>query len=102
VWASFLRRLRSILGAKTRVVAVTFYTRQGCHLCEDARALLRKYESRYRLTVNEVDIDGDPELTALYGDKVPVIAVSGRPRLWGRVNEVLLRRLLAVTADTHR
>jgi hypothetical protein len=46
------------------------------------------------LLVEEIDIDGDPRLAAEYGEKVPVIVIDGRPRMWGRPNEVLLRRLL--------
>lgn len=70
--------------------AVVLYTRDGCHLCEDAKALLE----RYGLAVEEVDIDGDPALKSRYTECVPVVAIDGIERFRGRVNEVLLRRLL--------
>jgi hypothetical protein len=41
-----------------------------------------------------VDVEGDPELAARYGDSVPVVTVNGKVRFRGRVNDVLLRRLL--------
>ncbi|HEX4130496.1 MAG TPA: glutaredoxin family protein [Pirellulales bacterium] len=70
--------------------SAVLYTRQGCHLCEDAKAVLL----RYGLPVAEVDIDAEPELVTRYGTCVPVVVIDGRERFRGRVSEVLLRRLL--------
>lgn len=67
------------------------YTRRGCHLCDEARGLLEKHG----LEVTEVDIDADATLRARYTDCVPVVLFDGKERFRGRVNEVLLRRLLA-------
>lgn len=69
---------------------VILYTRQGCHLCEDAQALLL----RYGLDVCEVDIDADAVLQSKYTQCVPVVVIDGIERFRGHVNEVLLRRLL--------
>jgi glutaredoxin len=66
------------------------YTRPGCHLCDDAVALLR----RYGLEPDLVDIDQDPQLRSRYDNCVPVVTVDGRERFRGRISEVLLRRLL--------
>ena len=67
------------------------YTRRGCHLCDDAHEIL----VRHGLTPQSVDIDADPELIAKYTECVPVVVIDGRERFRGRVNEVLLRRLLS-------
>jgi glutaredoxin len=72
---------------------VVLYTRQGCHLCDDALALLR----RHGLTPNIVDIDADPALRERFDTCVPVVEFDGQVRFRGRVNEVLLRRLLAAS-----
>lgn len=69
---------------------VVVYSRQGCHLCDDAVKLLERYGQQPRV----VDVDADPELVARYNDCVPVVVIGGRVRFRGRVNEVLLRRLL--------
>jgi glutaredoxin len=69
---------------------VTIYTRVGCHLCDDARELLE----RYGLTPELIDIDADPALHERYTTCVPVVIIDGKERFRGRVNEVLLRRLL--------
>lgn len=71
--------------------SVTLYTRTGCHLCEDAHALLVRHGLRPRL----VDIDADPALRERYNLCVPVVEIDGRERFRGRVNEVLLKRILA-------
>lgn len=73
---------------------VTLYTRAGCHLCDDAKAILE----RYGLRVESIDIDADPQLRAKYNECVPVVVIDGRERFRGRVDEVLLRRLLAAGA----
>jgi glutaredoxin len=72
---------------------VVLYTRAGCQLCDDARELL----ARYGLRPESVDIDADAELRARYDTCVPVVEIDGVERFRGRVNEVLLRRLLQST-----
>jgi len=72
-----------------------FYTRKGCHLCDAARQLLEPYRLRHGFSLEVVDVDGDPELVAQHGNCVPVVSVNGKVRFRGRVNPVLLERLLA-------
>ncbi|MGE0610304.1 MAG: glutaredoxin family protein [Pirellulales bacterium] len=69
---------------------VILYTRRGCHLCDDARDLLQ----RHGLRPQSVDIDEDPALQARFTQCVPVVFIDGRERFRGRIDEVLLRRLL--------
>ena len=75
-------------------IPVLMYTRQGCHLCEDAWRLLVELRGRYDLELESIDVDGDAELARLYGDRVPVLVIDGIERLWGRINRVLLERHL--------
>jgi glutaredoxin len=70
---------------------VILYTRQGCHLCDVAHDVLRNYQLRPQL----VDIDADDRLRDLYDHCVPVVVIDGKERFRGRINEVLLQRLLA-------
>lgn len=69
---------------------VVVYSRPGCHLCDDACALLE----RYGLSPEKVNIDTNPELIARYGLTIPVVTFDGQERFRGHVDEVLLRRLL--------
>jgi glutaredoxin len=70
--------------------SVVLYTRQGCHLCEEAAEVLLKHGLRPRL----VDIDERPELREQFDTCVPVVEIDGRIRFRGRIDEVLLRRLV--------
>lgn len=50
-----------------------FLTRVGCHLCDDARPVLAKVAKGMNVAIEEIDVDGDDELTKLYGLRIPVI-----------------------------
>ena len=69
------------------------FTRRGCHLCDDAWALLEKAQQRHGFALAKVDIDTDAELTARYGLEIPVVEINGQVRFRGVVNAVLLQRL---------
>ena len=70
------------------------YTRQGCHLCEDAGQLLQKEQKRYHFQLEVVDVDIQEKLVEQFGDQVPVVTVNGQIRFRGGINPVLLDRLL--------
>lgn len=55
---------------------VTLYAREGCSLCEAARAFLVGKKAEYDYDVWEVDVDKDPEALGRYGDWVPVATVG--------------------------
>lgn len=80
VMSQLWRRTRADAGEKTDVPSrsVTVYTRRGCHLCDEAIAVVRQvaHEQR-RVAVELVDIDTDPALVERYTIRVPVIAVDG-------------------------
>jgi glutaredoxin len=67
------------------------YTRQGCHLCDDAASVL----ARHGLAFEPIDVDRDPALRERYNECVPVVVIDGKERFRGRIDELLLRRLLA-------
>ena len=65
---------------------VTLYTRAGCHLCDDAKAVIEAGRARAEFDYEEFDIDADPELRRLYNEEVPVIAIDGRKAFKYRVD----------------
>ncbi len=69
---------------------VTLYTRTGCHLCDDAHAILEAHG----LSPQQVDVDADEELRQRFNECVPVVEIDGKIRFRGRVDPMLLRRLL--------
>jgi glutaredoxin len=67
------------------------YTRRGCHLCDEAREVLETHG----VVVHAVDVDADAGLRDRFNECVPVVEIDGKIRFRGRVDAVLLRRLLA-------
>ena len=66
---------------------VTLITRRGCHLCEDAEALLRRLSQELGFPYTEEDVDADPARQTEYSDRVPVILIDGREHGYWRVEE---------------
>jgi glutaredoxin len=73
---------------------VTFYTRQGCHLCDVARETVARVCADLGESFDEVDVDDDQELRARFTDEVPVTFVDGRQHDFWRVDEQRLRAAL--------
>ena len=70
--------------------------RAGCHLCDDARAVIERVCSEVGETYEEVSIDDDADLAARYAEEIPVTFVDGRQHGFWRVDEARLRAALAV------
>jgi len=79
-----------------RFERVVLYTRPGCHLCDLARETLERHQDVLPSPI-EIDIDTDPELQDRFSTCIPVVEFDGKIRFRGRVNEILLRRLIAAT-----
>lgn len=73
---------------------VTLYTRAGCHLCDDARAVVERVCADLGEGFEEIDIDADPDLRERFGDEVPVTFVDGKQHDFWRVSEERLRAAL--------
>jgi len=77
---------------------ITLYTRAGCCLCDDAKAVLLAARRRADFDYEEFDIDRDPELRRLYNDEVPVICINQAKAFKYQVKlDELLRKLAART-----
>jgi hypothetical protein len=73
---------------------VRMLVRGGCHLCDEARAVVSAVTAELGESWDEVDIDTDPELAARYTDEVPVTFVDGVQHDYWRVDADRLRRAL--------
>src|SRR5437879_1210790 len=95
---SFLRYILSWWkpqrGDAAPALKVILYTRAGCHLCEDALQMLNDERRRCNFELEIIDVDGEAGLRERYGECVPVVVVDGKVYFRGRVNQVMLRRLL--------
>jgi glutaredoxin len=73
---------------------ITLYTRTGCHLCEEAKAVIDPMLGEFGATLREVNIDDDAELTRRYGTDIPVVFIGARKAAKHRVDPVKFRRQL--------
>lgn len=77
---------------------VAVLTRPDCSLCATATATVARVCAELGLRWREVDVDGDPELRAEYGDRIPVVLIDGREHGYWTVEEGRLRAALAARA----
>jgi len=73
---------------------ITLYTRPGCHLCEEAKALIEPMLGEFGATLREVNIDDDAKLTRRYGTDIPVVFIGARKTAKHLVDPVKFRRQL--------
>jgi glutaredoxin len=69
---------------------LVLYGRPGCHLCDDARAVLERVGEPF----DEVDIETDEALHAALLERIPVVALDGEDVFEFFVDENVLRELL--------
>jgi len=75
-------------------VELDIYTRVGCHLCDDAIALVGSFGFEPNIVDIDIAADARPELLANYDKCVPVVVIDGKVRFRGKVDPVLLKRLI--------
>jgi len=73
---------------------VVLYSKPGCHLCDDARAVVEAVCEELGETYDEIDITTSEELMRSYGEEIPVTFVDGRQHDFWRVDPVRLRAAL--------
>jgi glutaredoxin len=73
---------------------VTVYSRQGCHLCEDAENTLESLREELNFEIEVIDIEKDAELVKLYSDQVPVIHIDGAHHDFYKVDPTRFRSSL--------
>ena len=64
---------------------VTFYTKAGCHLCDEARDMLDDIAAETEYELIEVDIRTSPELFEQYRYRIPVIIINEHSIVEGRI-----------------
>ena len=77
-----------------RVPVVTLFGKPGCHLCDEARDLVRRVCDGRAVEFREIDVTLDPTLNREYGERIPVLALNGEELFEYFVDEgVLVERL---------
>lgn len=74
---------------------LTLYTGPGCHLCEQAEAIVAPLAAARGLALVKTDISSDPVLYERYRTTIPVLEVAGEEKGWpftaGQVARLLER-----------
>jgi len=89
-------------------VSLTFIGKPDCHLCEDARVVVRgvlddlaadSSVSAPEVTVTELSILDNPALMDEFAEEIPVVMIDGRVHTIWRVDPARLRRALLEASE---
>jgi Glutaredoxin-like domain (DUF836) len=78
----------------TTPVRVTLLGKPGCHLCDEARAVIVRVTAELGVGWEERSILDDPALYDQYWEQIPVTLVDGKQHDYWRVEESRLRAAL--------
>ena len=73
---------------------ITLIGKPGCHLCDDARAVVERVAADTGVGWQELSILDDDGLCAQYAELIPVVLVDGEQHDFYRVDESRLRAAL--------
>jgi glutaredoxin len=59
-------------------IDILIYSRQGCCLCEEMKAVINQIGRRHPLTIREIDVDTSVDLQDQFGNEIPVLFINGR------------------------
>jgi glutaredoxin len=75
---------------------VIVYSRPGCHLCDEAKLAIQTAGLDERFTLEEVNIESDPDLLTKYRYDIPIVTIDGDEAFRHRVNPDKFRELVQV------
>ena len=78
--------------SRPRSPRVVLYHATGCHLCERAQTILDELRTELDFELEEVAIDGEPELEARYREWLPVVEIDGQRAFVYHVDEAAFAR----------
>lgn len=73
---------------------ITLIGKPGCHLCDEARAVVAEVAAELGVGWEERSTADDPDLHARYWEQIPVTLVDGSPHDFWRVSADRLRAAL--------
>jgi glutaredoxin len=84
-------------------VRLTIYGKPGCHLCDQMKSLVHRIISAQpngqELSLDEIDISGDPDLLDRYGLDIPVLVIDGKKVAKYRVSEEELTQMMKARTE---
>jgi glutaredoxin len=73
---------------------VVIYSKPGCHLCDEMKAIVDRVRRSTPFDLQVVDISDNEQLDAFYGLEIPVLEVNGKKAAKYRVTEAQFKQLL--------
>jgi hypothetical protein len=89
-----LRRRRTADSRSPGAARITLIGKPGCHLCDEAREVIRAVADDLGVGWTERSILDDADLHQRYWEQIPVTLVDGVQHDFWRVDEVRLRTAL--------
>lgn len=89
------------IGPVDQIVRITLVGKAGCHLCDDARAVIKSVIDDCpagAVVLEERDINDDVALRAAYAEEIPVTLVDGEQHDFWRVDAARLRAAIDAKA----
>lgn len=80
---------------------ITLLMRPGCHLCDDARAVIARVAAELGVAWQERDVTQSPDDLRVYGDMIPVTFIDGKQHDFWQVSEERLRAALGTGSGHH-
>jgi hypothetical protein len=74
---------------------ITLLSRPGCHLCDEARAVISRIAAELGAEWTERDITLSEDDLVAYGEMIPVTLIDGVQHDFWRVSEDRLRKALS-------
>jgi glutaredoxin len=80
---------------------VVLFGRRGCHLCDEARAVLMRVHQAHPFAFRECDIESDERLLGAYLERIPVVTIDGLETFELVIDESELMAALGPSPQTH-
>jgi glutaredoxin len=81
------------------MIELTLYSRADCELCREMEEIIAAEMARLPVRLEKIDIGGNAELEARFGQEVPVLFVNGRKAFKYRCTARELRKRLSREVD---
>lgn len=77
------------------MTTLTLIGRDGCHLCDDARAVVVEVLQEFpEVKMLEVSIEDDETLRAEYWEQIPVVLINDKVHNFWRIDPIRLAKKL--------
>ena len=75
-------------------IRIDIYSRPGCHLCDEAKAVIEPLREQYAMVLRTINVESSADLENRYGSDIPVVFVNGDEAFRHRVDRFELERKL--------